>query len=414
MKQIKDGYKETSIGVLPEEWDVVRLFDISKNKGEYGIGAKAVEYVKDKPRYLRITDFDECGRLIDNELKSIAEENYERYILKEDDLVFARTGNTTGKSYLYREQDGELVFAGFLIKFMIDSTKANSKYIKYCCQTKLYWDWVKMSSTRSGQPGLNSNQYGDLKLPLPSLPEQQRIAEILSATDAHLEKLEAIIADTQLLKKGMMQQLLTRGIGHTEFKDTEIGQIPKAWEVVVLNKIVDFYNGKAHENDVDEYGEFIIVNSKFISTEGKIAKNSKKCIFPLYKDDIVLVMSDVPKGRAFAKTFLIPVNNKYTLNQRICCFRNAKANPKYLNYLLSRNKYYLKFDDGVKQTNLRKDEVLELTLPLPPLPEQQRIAEILSAIDDRIQLYKKENEDFIQLKKGLMEQLLTGKTRVKE
>lgn len=202
-------FKDTEIGKIPKAWEVKCLVEISKNKGEYGIGSKAVEYIKDKPRYLRITDFDEFGRLIDADQKSISEENYERYILQKGDLVFARTGNTTGKSYLYREKDGELVFAGFLIKFTIDTSKAKSEFIKYCCQTKIYWDWVKMSSTRSGQPGLNSNQYGDLKLPLPPLSEQHHIAEILSAIDDRIQLYEKEKADFIELKKGLMEQLLT-------------------------------------------------------------------------------------------------------------------------------------------------------------------------------------------------------------
>lgn len=202
-------FKDTEIGQMPKVWEVKRLYEISKNKGEYGIGSKAVEYAKNKPRYLRITDFDEYGRLAYGDLKSIAEEEYKKYILKKDDLVFARTGNTTGKSYLYREKDGKLVFAGFLIKFSIDSAKANSEFIKYCCQTKVYWDWVKMSSTRSGQPGLNSNQYSDLKLPIPPLPEQHRIAEILSVIDDRIQLYEKEKADFSELKKGMMEELLT-------------------------------------------------------------------------------------------------------------------------------------------------------------------------------------------------------------
>jgi len=201
------------------------------------------------------------------------------------------------------------------------------------------------------------------------------------------------------------------------YKETEIGVIPEDWEVKNLNDIVDFYNGKAHENDVKESGKYKIINSKFVSTEGSVVKYTDSCMFPLVKDDIVIVMSDVPNGKAIAKTFLIDENDKYTLNQRIGCFRNIQGNVVFLNYLINRNKYYLRFDDGAKQTNLRKDEVLGLKVQFPPLPEQQRIAEILSTTDSHIEKLDKTIEDYQLFKKGMMKKLLTegiGHTEFKE
>lgn len=109
------------------------LGDLTVGKGQYGIGASAVDYSEDLYTYLRITDINDDGTLNVNNLKSINDKNAERYLLQPNDIVFARTGNSTGRNYFYDGTDGILVYAGFLIKFSIDSSKVNPKYIKYYC-----------------------------------------------------------------------------------------------------------------------------------------------------------------------------------------------------------------------------------------------------------------------------------------
>ena len=153
--------------------------------------------------------------------------------------------------------------------------------------------------------------------------------------------------------------------------------LPEGWKVTNLGKFCEFYNGKAHEKCIDENGEFIVVNSKFISSEGKITKRTKENLFPLYKNDIVMVMSDVPKGKALAKCYIIEDHNKYSLNQRICAIRSDKFDIEFLYYHLNRHPYLLSFDNGGNQTNLRKDDILNCPLFFPSLDEQKQIVAIL-------------------------------------
>src|SRR6185369_3960291 len=129
------------------------------------------------------------------------------------------------------------------------------------------------------------------------------------------------------------------------------------WKDISLRDAIHFENGKAHENEIVENGRFIVVNSKFISSGGTVKKFSNKQISPLFKDDIVMVMSDIPRGQALARCFYVNEDNHYTLNQRICVFRGNDYDNKFLFYLLDRNRYFLAFDSGVGQTNLRKDEI---------------------------------------------------------
>ncbi|WP_051408422.1 restriction endonuclease subunit S [Sediminibacterium sp. C3] len=151
-------------------------------------------------------------------------------------------------------------------------------------------------------------------------------------------------------------------------------------ELTTLGKSCDFFNGKAHEKSIDENGNYIVVNSKFISSEGKSFKRTNEQMFPLYKGDIVMVMSDVPNGKALAKCFIIDKVDTYSLNQRICCIRSKEFDTKYLYYQLNRNVHFLAFNNGENQTNLRKDDILACPLIKPSMEEQKRmVAELDNA-----------------------------------
>lgn len=196
-------------------------------------------------------------------------------------------------------------------------------------------------------------------------------------------------------------------------KQTEIGLIPDDWEVKRLGDLCSFSNGVAHESFVDENGEYILVNSKYISSEGEVVKFSKKQLFPIQPNSVLMVMSDVPNGKAIAKCFLVPSKFKGTLNQRICMFTDFKANNEFIYRIIDRNNYYLAFDDGVKQTNLRKQDVLNCPIPLPPsVDEQQRIAKALSDVDALISTTEKLIQKKMNIKQGAMQNLLTGKKRL--
>ena len=278
-----------------------------------------------------------------------------------------------------------------------------------------YW-FVHRDITRFINSGTRSklNQADLRKLPLllPPLPEQKKIAAILSSVDEAIQATQAVIDQTRKVKEGLLQDLLTRGIGHTRFKQTEIGEIPEGWEVATLEKVADFKNGKAHERDVEEEGKFILLNSKFISSGSAVAKYTNERHCPVVKMDIVMVMSDVPNGRALARCFLIPDSHNYTLNQRICALTAHSCSPHFLYYVLDRNRYFLSFDSGVGQTNLRRQEVCDCPIPLPPPREQERIVEILLEVDEVIERETALLGGLNCTKAGLLQDLLTGKVRV--
>ena len=253
--------------------------------------------------------------------------------------------------------------------------------------------------------GLSGGRLSKIKVYYPSdEKEQQKLADCLISLDnlitAQREKNDTL----KDYKKGLLQQLFP----------VEGERIPKLrfkgfkgdWEETTLSQVAKYENGKAHEQDIDKKGNYIVVNSKFISREGKVKKftNAANCLAK--KRDILMVLSDVPNGRAIAKCFFVDANNLYTVNQRIAKLTPEKANGVMLFYTLNKNPYFLAFDDGVKQTNLRKDTVLNCPILLPKDPdEQQEIADCLTSLDDLIKAQGEKLDSFKAHKKGLMQQL---------
>ena len=179
-----------------------------------------------------------------------------------------------------------------------------------------------------------------------------------------------------------------------------------AWEQRKLGDVAEYRNGKAHENEIDDDGEYIVVNSKFVSTNGEIKKFSNAQNEPLYENEIAFVLSDVPNGRAIARTFLIEKSGKYTLNQRIAGITpHEDTDPYYLHIKMNRNAYFLKFDDGNKQTNLSIKDVLNYEDMYPNYKEQQKIGNYFRSLDHLITLHQRKYDETKKLKKCMLQKM---------
>ena len=249
--------------------------------------------------------------------------------------------------------------------------------------------------------------YSSLSILKPFNPkEQQKIAACLTALDDLISAVTGRLDALKQHKQGLMQQLFPAQ-GETvprlrfpEFRDA--GE----WVKKTLIEVADYENGKAHEKDIDEHGKYIVVNSKFISTEGEAIKYSNTSYCPVNKGDILMVLSDVPNGKAIAKCFYVNQNDRYSVNQRICKITVFHADKLFLFYMIDRNPYFLAFDDGVNQTNLRKDDVLNFSFLLSEnQQEQQKIAACLTALDDLISAQTQKIAKLKTHKRGLMQGL---------
>lgn len=197
--------KQTELGEIPEDWEIKSIGSICNNFS-YGVGAEAIKY-DGSNRYIRITDIDDESRIFKPDPLTSPSFITENSYVNEDDILIARTGNSVGKSYLFTENDGKLIFAGFLMRIHVCSE--NSKFIFFNTLLTRYKEWVVAESMRSGQPGINLGQIKTYLIACPSREEQKAIANFLSDMDTEINELESKLSKYRELKTGMMQQLLT-------------------------------------------------------------------------------------------------------------------------------------------------------------------------------------------------------------
>lgn len=427
MKVIQDGYKETEIGVLLEDWVVVKINDIANyvgsgttpRGGSEVYKTEGITFIRSQNVYPNKFALDDVV-YIDEETN----EKMKRTILQDNDVLLNITGASIGRTAVLPKGFGRGNVNQHVCIIRLNE-KFSPIYLSQFLNSNFGRKQIDSYNGGSSREGLNFKQVRDILVTSPPLPEQQRIAEILTATDAHLEKLDAIIADTQLLKKGMMQSLLTRGIGHTEFKDTEIGEIPKAWEVNCLGTIGQFRKGKGIKKDeVQTYGLPCVRYGEIYTTYEHVVRETKSFINQTTAENSMAIENGELIFAGSGET-IEDIGKVVVYLNNIQCFvggdtiimqPNKNIDGLYLSYFLATTyvtKQKRKLGQGHSVVHLYLEGVKTIKVSIPPLPEQHRIAEILSAIDDRIQLNEKEKEDFTQLKKGLMEQLLTGKIRLK-
>lgn len=397
-------YKQTSIGKIPVDWELKKLGDISVGKGIYGINAAAVEFQENLPRYLRITDIDNEGNFSSQKLSSVDDKNSKDFFLKSGDLVFVRTGSTTGKSYLYNKKDGVLVYAGFLIKFSIDFRKANDYYIWNYTKTTKYSNWVQKLSQRSGQPGLNSNEYFNLVLPLPPLPEQKAIADCLSTWDRAIESQTKLIKAKEKRKKALIQKLLTgkkRLPGFIEeWKEIKLGDVFAERNEI---KIIDLPLLSIGQDGVYPQTDS---NKRDISNTDK---SKYKRIVP---GDIGYNTMRMWQGRSALSSLEGIVSPAYTI-----LTPKNKVNSYYFSILFKTSKltnlFWRNSQGLVDDTlNCKYKDFSKIKYLIPSFEEQNAIVAILKTAEKEIQFEKQKLADLQKQKKGLMQQLLTGKVRL--
>lgn len=226
------------------EFQKTNLGELSVNgKGSYGIAASAVPYSDELFTYLRITDINDDGTLNKSGLMSVSDEKAEQYLLKPNDIVFARTGGSTGRSYFYDGTDGEFVYAGFLIKFSIDSTKVNPRFIKYYCLSQEYRGWVHSFNTGSTRGNINAQTYANMPILLPSREQQDLLVDTLSVIDEKI-KLNTAINENLEQQIGEYFKEMFPDVLNENGKET-------------LGKLISFSNGKKRpdeEGQIPVYG----------------------------------------------------------------------------------------------------------------------------------------------------------------
>ncbi len=436
--KIKLGLKQTEIGSLPEDWVVVELGNLIAKNPDYGINAPAVDFDFNLPTYLRITDISEDGRFIAQHKMSVDNSLSKNYYLESGDLVIARTGASVGKSYLYDEKDGLLVFAGFLIRFKPNKEKLNSVFFKYLTQTKNYWNWVVANSMRSGQPGLNSNEFKKYSFGLPpTIHEQTAIAIALSDADALIWSLEQLIEKKKNIKQGAMQELLTgkrrlNGFDNNlGYKQTEVGMIPADWELKTYDEIFLFLKTATYsraelsDNEDVKYLHYGDIHTKwnlhlnFESAELPSITSSKVCGYNLLQDGDV-IMADASEdyhgiGKSvevlnIKRTKSISGLHTFLLRDKNKIFVDGFRGYLHVNAIVKNQ--FDRLATGMKVYGVSKFNLKRVQVPVPNHLEQIAISNALNEMEREFLQLESKLEKHRRIKQGMMQNLLTGKIRL--
>jgi len=402
MTQIKSNIPKIRFKEFSWKWGEKRLWEIS-SKFWYWIWASAIKYDWIN-KYLRITDIDDKSRsFIPKPLTSPWLEIENKYILEKNDIVFARTGASVWKSYLYNVDDWKLIFAWFLIKTNID--KADSFFVYTQTLRANYDRWVKIMSMRSGQPWINAEEYKSFKFFLPQLSEQQKIASFLYLIDKKIENVKEKKKSLEEYKKGVMQKIFSREI---RFKD-ENGDSFGEWEDKKLEELIEYKNWGSFENNVVENWEYNLITLNSIDINWKIKDFHKKVNITdnsLIKWDLIMVLSDVAHWNFLWLTDIIPWDN-YVLNQRMWALKpKINLNRFFLKNLINYNQKYFKLHwQGSSQQNLSKWDILKFTFWFPSISEQEKIADFLIKFDKKIENIWNELDKMEDFKKGLLQSM---------
>ncbi len=226
-----------------EEWKRYKLEELTiDRKGHYGIGAPAIDYDDSKYTYLRITDINDDGTLNYTGLKSVDDPEASKYLLNEGDIVFARTGNSTGRTYFYEPDDGQFVYAGFLIKFSLDPQKVNPRFLKYYTHSKPYYDWVQSFDTGATRGNINAQTYGEMPIMLPSRDVQDRLVDLLTVIDNKIKLNNRINHNLEEQAQALYKSWFVdfEPFKDDRFVDSELGLIPEGWIVQPLSTILEY------------------------------------------------------------------------------------------------------------------------------------------------------------------------------
>ena len=406
------------------EWKEYKLGELSKESGSYGIGASAVPYNPALYTYLRITDINDDGTLNKSGLMSVDDENADKYLLKPNDIVFARTGNSTGRSYFYDGSDGDLVYAGFLIKFSLDESIVNPRIMKYYTHSKPYYDWVQSFDTGATRGNINAKTYASMPIVLPSRPTQDRLVEILKSLDDKIEVNRRINENLEQQAQALFKSWFVdfEPFKDGEFVESELGMIPKGWRVGKLSDLGEIIGGSTPSKAKPEYyvengiawltpKDLSISNYKFTAKGGiDISQEGyNSCSTKLMPKGSVLFSSRAPIG------YITIAKNEICTNQGFKSVVPQVAGTAFIYYFL---KFSTKEIENKATGSTFKEASGSLMKSLPAIIPSKSI---LNSFEDRMkpvfgmqETLEDESRRLASLRDTLLPRLMSGELTIND
>ena len=401
MKEIKPGYKATPIGILPRDWEVKKLGENAIIKGRIGWkNLKQEEYTSEGPYLIAgkhikngIINWDLCDH--------ITEERYDESLeiaLESGDVIFSKDG-TLGNPALITDLKQKATINGTMMLVRVNKKVISSEYFYQILRSILFEKLIKMIKSGSSIPHIFQRDMNDFIVPIPPKEEQEKIAQILMTWDDVIEKQEELIKQEKEFKKGMLQKIFSQKL---RFKDENGNDYPK-WEEKKLGEIADIVKGKQlNKLDLDAFGEYPVINGGVLPSGYYSEYNTLKNTITISEGGNSCGYINYIKTNFWAggHCYILKFNNNYK--------------EKYIYFILKHNeKKIMNLSVGSGLPNIQKKDINSYILNFPSLPEQEKIADFLSIIDEKIEILEKKLEELKEQKKGLMQKLLTGEVRVK-
>lgn len=352
------------------EWKMATFGDIAKGF-DYGMNAAAKSFDGNN-KYIRITDIDEVSsQYLYDDVVSPDGELEDRYLVKENDILLARTGASTGKSYLYRNSDGKLYFAGFLIRANI--YKHNSYFVFSQLHTLRYKKWISVMSARSGQPGINSQEYASFPVYTTSLQEEDKIATFLKLLDERIITQNKIIEKLQSLIKGLIDDIITLKCGQLVAFETLYSKAGEGGTPTTSN--TEFYdNGSIPFIKIDDLSnKYLSANKDYITELG--LKKSSAWLIPTHS---IIYSNGATIGAISINKY--PVCTKQGI---LGIVPNTNIDVEFLYYFMQSSYFQKEVErvvtEGTMKTAYLKD-INHIKCPIPDLDRQKEISHLLSVL----------------------------------
>lgn len=420
---------------IPNTWNKLPLYELRNKKDRYGFTGgpfgsdlKSEHYTQQGVKILQLQNIGE-GKFINKGITYTSEEKANELIscnIYPGEIILAKMA-PVARCCKVPSTDERYVMCSDGIRLSVDIDRFSNEFVFQALNSNYFRKEAESKSTGTTRARIGLNELKLIPILIPnSLSEQQKIAEILSTVDDKIEVIDQQITETQELKKGLMQRLLTKGIGHTEFKDSPLGVIPKSWEVVELDEISSTTRLAGYE--YSEYweestdGEITALRGYNIGKNKLLLHNvikiseelSQKLIRSrLFKGDVVF-----PCVGTIGNAIVIEDNDKYHINQNIAKITPNNNLDSYflMQYLISPmcRKEIKRFNATTSQPNVLVGSLRKFRIPFPNnIKEQKKISNILNSVDGKLEILLEKKLSYQKLKQGLMQQLLTGKIRVK-
>lgn len=406
--QEKQGYKKTELGWIPEDWEVVKIGDLCQVKR--GASPRPINDLRwwgNRAGWVRISDVTASRKYLNSTQTYLSEEGIKQSVKVNKGEVILSICATMGVPIIVNMD--ACIHDGF-VWFDKLTQEIDREFLYYFLQ----YNTAKLASNKQTgtQGNLNTSIISNARIPFMKKPEQEKIAEILSTVDEKIEKVEKQIEQAEQLKKALTQKLFTKGIGHTEFKESDLGTTPSQWNVVSQSEVATFYNGRAYKLSEWEKQGTPVIRLQNLTGTGNEYYYSRLNLPEhqyVYNGEILYMWS---------ATFGVHI---WKGEKAIYHYHIWKVNPneKYIDklfmyYSLEKITNQLKQNThGATMLHLTKTGMEEYKIALPTIPEQQKIAEILSSADEKIEILQNKKSEYEKLKKGLMQKLLTGQIRVR-